>query len=132
MARKINAADRLAHDDSWIDDVLDVITKRAHSLKIYVDGEGREHEVTIIYDNAHEEIQIKDEYDNANKPTAFNESLQSFLDEVPSGTKLIVTKTNVGILVDEVIEGKRGLARQTHRQMKDKRIWLDNDRPKRK
>ncbi|WP_346234729.1 hypothetical protein MKY04_16190 [Lysinibacillus telephonicus] len=127
MARRINAADRLKHDDSWLKSVQDVITKQTHEVKIFVDVK-RTTVVTIQYDNLKEVITICDEYDDCTKAKAFYESFRAFVDELPHGINLKVISTNVGYLINEILMDKRPNAARMRKSLEQKGIKLINEK----
>ena len=121
MGRKI---ENVKHDDSWLNDIQDVITKPSHTLSVFVDGKDHKHTVKILYDDGKTVEEIVDKHYGANKPMALNESLYAFLDEVPIGTKLKIGKTNVPELLNEIEEGRRGLAKRTKSRLTYRKIQL--------
>lgn len=121
MGRRV---DNIKHDDSWLKDIQDVITKPSHTLSVFVDGKDHRHTVRLMYDDGKTVEEIVDKYRGANKPTALNESLMAFLDEVPTGTTVKIIKTNVPDLLSEIKEGRRGLAKRTKSKLISQKIKL--------
>lgn len=121
MGRRV---DNIKHDDSWLKDIQDVITKPSHTLSVFVDGKDHRHTVRLMYDDGKTVEEIVDKYSGANKPTALNESLMAFLDEVPTGTTVKIIKTNVPDLLSEIKEGRRGLAKRTKSKLISQKIKL--------
>jgi len=121
MGRKI---ENIKHDDSWLKDIQDVITKPSHTLSVFVDGKDHRHTVRIMYDDGKTVEEIVDKHVGANKPTALNDSLYAFLDEVPIGTTVKIGKTNVPELLREINEGRRGLSKRTKSKLTSRKIKL--------
>jgi len=121
MGRKI---ENVKHDDSWLNDIQDVITKPSHTLSVFVDGKDHRHTVRLMYDDGKTVEEIVDKHVGANKPTALNDSLYAFFDEVPIGTTVKIGKTNVPDLLSEINEGRRGLAKRTKFKLTSRKIKL--------
>lgn len=124
MARKTRNVYAPQHDDSWLVDVADIITKPTHRLNFFVNSERNDINVKIEYDDLKTIETITDDYGNYQKARAFYESLYAFINEIPGNVKLEVNRTNVAYLFSEMQTEDRPNAKRLRELLKSRNIKL--------
>lgn len=111
-------------DDSWIDNVLDVISKPTHTLNVYADKEGDTVKVKLEYDDCKAVEVIEDVYTNHSRVLSFYDSFIALIYEMPRNVNLTVKKTNCPGYIKEILYEQRTNADRVRRLLKDKNIKL--------
>lgn len=117
--------ERQTHDDSWIANLSDILSKPTHRIKLFADVKnGNQIILKIEHDDLKAVETIIDEYDEYTKPRAFHDSFTAFIYELPTGIKLEVEQTNVFYLFEEVITDQRANAKRMRQLLKERNIDL--------
>lgn len=132
--KKTSNAQKVGYNDKWIEELSDIITKPKRDLKIFEEmKDSKEGNVvlTVIYETATEIIEEKYTY-TEHLPLAICLLLQSLAEEHPN-VRYVVTKTNVGYFIKNVIEQKNRMYERTHRELANAGVTLElQERRKRK
>lgn len=117
--------ERQKHDDSWLVNVADIISKPTHRIKLFADVKsGNQIILKIEHDDTKAVETIIDEYDSYTKLRAFYDSFSAFIDELPSNIKLEVVQTNVFYLLEEIATDYRPNAKRVRQRLKERNIEL--------
>lgn len=118
-------------DDSWLENVQDVITKPTHRINLFVNYEHNVVTVKIEYDDLKSIETIIDDYGNYQKARAFYDSFTAFASEIKN-VKLEVNKTNVAHLFREIESDDRPNASRMRALLKtrDIELTLSDKQPK--
>lgn len=111
-------------DDSWIDNVLDVISKPTHTLNVYADKEGDTVKVKLEYDDCKALEIIEDVYTDHPRVLAFYDSFIDFIGEMPSNVNLQVKQTNCARYIKEILHEQRTNAVRVRQLLSYKNIKL--------
>jgi len=125
MARKF---EQIQHDDSWITNLQDIITKPTHHMKLFADVRKQNTTIKIEYDDGLSVETIQDAHSDTFRAKAFHESFFTFVKELRRGINLKVTTTNCGYLFDEILTDHRPNARRARDLLKSKNITLIIDK----
>ena len=110
-------------DDSWLENVQDVVSKPTHRINLFVNYEHNVVNVKIEYDDLKSIETIIDDYGSYQKARAFYDSLSAFVKEIKN-VKLEVNKTNVAHLFREIEGDDRPNAKRMRALLKTRDIEL--------